>query len=83
MNEATLKQILFDLAEAYTAATEVSAATIGKRALNDNTFFARVAEGATFTAKTFDKLVQWFSENWPEGAVWPSNVERPFTKATA
>jgi len=75
--EETLRQHLIDLAATYEAATGASRATIGKRALNDNTFYARIEDGSGFTIKTFDNLVGWFSENWPADPAWPEGIERP------
>jgi hypothetical protein len=72
---------LLDLAARFEAATSQTRATAAKRALNDNTFFARIEGGAGFNITTFDKVVLWFSQNWPEQAEWPKGVERPFAVA--
>lgn len=29
------------------------------------------------TDKTYDRLTQFFSDHWPEGAPWPSDIPRP------
>jgi hypothetical protein len=77
--EQTLRDHLSTLASKYAALTGTTAATVGKRAINDNTFFARVLEGQGFTVRTFDKVVAWFSDNWPDDASWPEGIERrPF-----
>jgi hypothetical protein len=81
--EEVLRNALLDLAARYEAATGQSAAAIGKKALNDNTFFVRIQSGAGFNIKTLDKLLLWFSENWPEGTDWPEGVERPFAGAAS
>lgn len=82
--EETLRTNLIDLAHRFEMATRVSLPTIGKRALNDNTVFSRLeAAKIGFGIRTYDKLVAWFSENWPEGAEWPANVERMTTAASA
>jgi hypothetical protein len=75
--EETLRANLLDLAARYKAATGRSFPSIGDDALNDNTFFARIQKGKGFTIKTFDRVVDWFSNNWPDGAEWPSDVLRP------
>ena len=31
----------------------------------------------TFTVRRYDKVVCWFDQNWPEGAIWPEGVVRP------
>ena len=76
--EETLRAHLLQLASAYSTKTGQSYATIGKRALNDNTFFARFEAGDVgFNIRTFDKVVQWFADNWPADAEWPADVPRP------
>jgi hypothetical protein len=76
--EETLRTHLLDLARIFGDAAKVSASTVGKRALNDNTVLARIAAGDMgFNIRTYDRLVAWFAENWPEGTEWPDNVERP------
>lgn len=74
--EARLCAALKDLTDAFTEATDMSVATIGKRALNDNTFFQRVAAGDGFTLKTFDRVIRWFSDQWPAGTRWPADAAR-------
>lgn len=81
--EETLRQNLFDLAAALEAGAGVTPATIGKRALNDNTFYARLESGAGFNIKTYDRLACWFSENWPQDLEWPASIERPARLAEA
>jgi light-regulated signal transduction histidine kinase (bacteriophytochrome) len=75
--EETLRSNLIDLAAVFEQGAEVSRATIGKRALNDNTFYARIETGAGFNIKTFDRLIQWFSDNWPADVTWPAGIDRP------
>jgi hypothetical protein len=81
--EETLRLTLIDLAAKFEAATGVSPATAAKRALNDNTFFSRIEEGAGFNIRTFDRLVEWFAGNWPADADWPSDVSRPASETEA
>lgn len=75
--EESLRHSLLALAAAFEAATDISPATVGKRALNDNTFFNRLREGRGFNVRTYDRLVAWFAAEWPEGVAWPDHVERP------
>lgn len=75
--EEILRQHLIDVASKFEAATGISVASIGKRSMNDNTLFARLAAGQGFTVKTYDRVIQWFSDNWPADLDWPSEVQRP------
>lgn len=56
---------------------KISAATIGKRSLNDNTFFSRIADGQGFTVRTYDRVMGWLSAEWPADLAWPTGVVRP------
>lgn len=80
--EQTLREQLLFLANGYATATGVSEKTIGKRAINDNTFFDRLAEGNGFTVKTYDRVVRWLSANWPRDLKWPTHIDRPAPSAT-
>lgn len=81
--EETLRQNLSSCVAAYGAATGLSGAAIGLRALRDNTFFRRVLdERQGFTVRIYDRVIGWMSENWPEGAVWPAEVPRPGADAS-
>lgn len=81
--EDELRQHLATCAAAFAAATGITPATIGKRALNDNTFFARIAEGQGFTVRTYDRVVAWMSAEWPADAVWPEHIARPRAEVAA
>lgn len=72
--------------EAFSAASKLKASTIWARAVGDARFMDRLSSGASFTIKTYDNAIKWFSDNWPQGAVWPANVNRPtetLTEATS
>jgi hypothetical protein len=81
--EETLRHHLFLCVRAFERATDTTPATVGKRALNDNTFFARISEGQGFTVRTFDRVMEWLSANWPHDAEWPEGVERPDAREKA
>lgn len=75
--EQTLRENLLDLAASYKDAAGASYASMGQGALNDNTFFSRIQAGKGFTVGTFDRVVAWFSDNWPADLAWPEGIERP------
>ena len=69
---------LVGLAEAYVAHQGISLWRVGTLAANKSTFFFRLQRGATCTTKTYLRVVQWFSDNWPAAPpAWPSDVPRP------
>lgn len=39
-----------------------------------------IASGRDLNTATFERAMQWFSDNWPDGAVWPADIPRPSGK---
>lgn len=37
-----------------------------------------IGGGCTITIARAEAALEWFALNWPEGAVWPAGVHRPF-----
>lgn len=83
--EQKFRSDLLELAGHFAQAKDVSLRWIGQNTLHDNTFFHRIADDpkVTFTVRTYSNLMLWFSANWPEGAVWPANISRPFVEREA
>ena len=77
--EAELKEILAKIAAEFARATGRKLGGIWAEAAKDGRFMDRIESGQTFTVKTYDRAVQWFSDNWPENATWPADVKRPST----
>ncbi len=75
--EESARADLMLLAARFSDVEGISLQAVGLRALKDNTFFRRIAQGSGFNVRTYDRLVVWFSENWPDGAKWPTEVVRP------
>lgn len=76
--EAELRQTLRIVAGAFAEADGCALSTVSRRCRNDSGFFHRLADSSkSFTARTFDEVMQWFSANWPEGSAWPEVIARP------
>lgn len=75
--EEELRTNLHSCAVAFAAARRFELSTVGRMAANDGSFFSRIATGRSFTARKYDEIIQWFSDNWPVDAVWPADVRRP------
>lgn len=63
--------------DAYIAFLGLSDATASTRILNDGKRLTLIRNGAQITVRRANKALAWLSENWPDGAVWPENVNRP------
>lgn len=47
----------------------------------DRNRFKRVFDGFDIKTADHDSSMQWFSDNWPDGAEWPVDVVRPDVSA--
>ena len=79
MNTNTLKE----LAKSYATHSGLTLATVSTYAANDGKFFRRLEEGAGCTLKTAERVVEWFSDNWPSDLIWPADIPRPRKKKDA
>jgi hypothetical protein len=81
--EQTLRAHLLSLNQAFAAASGRAESTVAQVAAGDWRFFAHLRAGKGFRVGTYDRVVIWFSENWPEGAIWPEGIERPVIAVAA
>lgn len=72
-----LKQLL-EVARAYEAAENIDLSTVSWRALGDTKKLTAIVEGnSDIQTRRLLKTLQWFSDHWPENAIWPDSVVRP------
>ncbi|MBR9819378.1 MAG: hypothetical protein GYB51_00085 [Rhodobacteraceae bacterium] len=64
-------------AEAYCAHTGRTLSTVGSYAVRDGKFFDRLKNGGGCTLRTADRVITWFSDNWPSDLTWPTDIPRP------
>ena len=65
------------LSDAFRAVRPRSEKTLSNKAVTNASCLDRIRAGGDCTTGTYGDFVQWFADNWPEGAVWPSGVARP------
>ena len=68
---------LITLVDAYRTRVNRSEATISGWAVGHARLFSRIREGHGFTDTTYNRALQWFSDNWPADLVWPDDIPRP------
>lgn len=68
---------LLAISREYADAEQVSTSTVSWRVFGDSKKIAAIQGGADIQTRRFERAIQWFSDNWPEGAVWPADVPRP------
>ena len=70
-------ETLISLVDAYRIARQVSDARVSTLVFNDGGRIAQIRNGGDIGARRFERAVQWFSDNWPPNAIWPTKVTRP------
>lgn len=68
---------LLALADAYQLAEEVPDTTLSWRVFNDSKKLAALRGGSDLHTKRCEAAIQWFSDHWPDKAVWPEEIDRP------
>lgn len=73
-----LRANLRRLFEVYIDATSSTVSSVGKRLMGNSTMDRMLySPHADIKAGTYDRAVQAFSNNWPEGVEWPDDIVRP------
>lgn len=80
---------LLEVADAYIATatfrpgSNPESAT-SSRVFKDGKTLAALRSGAAdLVTKRYAAALQWFSDNWPENATWPAEIDRPAAGAPA
>lgn len=68
---------LLKVADAYALACNIEEKTVSNRVFQDGKKLAAVRGGKEITVGRFNTAIEWFSANWPDGVLWPDEVERP------
>ncbi len=61
----------------YRAAAGRSEARISDLACANPYLFKRLRANKGCTIATYNRVVSWFSDNWPDGLQWPADIPRP------
>lgn len=73
----TLREQFIRAFDAFVAHSGLAESTLSDRLLKSGSRFRRIRESSDISTATFERVMRWLSDNWPEGAEWPSDVERP------
>ena len=77
-----IDQIL-SLASTYASTLGIEQSTVSWRAFGDTKKLKALTKGADIQVKRWEQTLQWFSDNWPDGAEWPASVPRPLATEKA
>ncbi|MGJ8570203.1 MAG: hypothetical protein ACSHXI_05810 [Hoeflea sp.] len=73
-----LRDQLVRVTDCYGAALGIGRQRVSTLVLNRGPTLDGLAAGKKdVNTGTFERAMQWLSDNWPEGAEWPVDVERP------
>ena len=62
----------------YCKAVSVAPSTLAKRIGRlSGKFFDRLNAGGSCTIATYNRILHWFTDNWPADLAWPSDIPRP------
>ncbi len=73
----TLVRHLLQTAKAYATAQGLSLSRVSTIVFGDGKVLSRLDDGADLTTRRLETAMQWFSDNWPDGASWPEGPRRP------
>lgn len=68
---------LLRTAELFARATGRSITTVSRLATGSGLTVRRLAEGKGITTHRSARVLQWFSDHWPEDLAWPIDIPRP------
>ena len=74
---AMLGEHLLRLGKFYAVQQGFSLATVSTYMGGSGDTLARLERGHDITTRRAARFAQWFSDHWPAGADWPSDIPRP------
>lgn len=79
----TIIDQLIAVTNQYAEARGLSLARVSTLVFNDGSKIGDLVNGdVDLVTRRFERAMQWFSDNWPDGADWPPQVKRPEPKET-
>lgn len=72
---------LLTVARAYAEIEQIGLSAVSSRALDDSKRLVELENGKDIQVRRLERTMQWFSDNWPAAAPWPSDVPRPARSA--
>lgn len=68
---------LLGMADLYNAAMSTEDVTLSGRLFKDSGKLSKLRTGSGLTVERWNESIQWFSDHWPEDAIWPVEIRRP------
>lgn len=61
-----LREVILKRIKRFSALTGMTKTEIGLKALNDGAFVGRIEGGSNFMIGTYQRLMDWLDQHWPE-----------------
>lgn len=72
-----LRDHMLTVARIFASETGLPITTVSAKAARDTGFIGRIErDEGSFTARKYDDVMGWFSDNWPDETDWPADVPR-------
>ena len=66
---------------AFAAGDSRAETTVSRLASGSGQTLYRLRHGRDITTRRAERIIQWLSDHWPEGAEWPADIPRPTPNA--
>lgn len=73
----TLREQLLMIVDLYCASSGRSEASVATQLLSGGRRIQQIRNGGDIGTIAFERVMLWFSINWPDGVGWPCEVVRP------
>lgn len=77
----TLRDQLLSVAASYADLVGIKRTWLSTMIFRDGKRLDAIAAGRDLNTGTFERAMQWLSDNWPPDTDWPAGVARPEPKA--
>lgn len=74
---------LLRLCSEYRRATDSKVETVSWRVFGDSKKLQALIDGQDIQVKRLEKAIRWLASNWPDGATWPQDIDRPSSQEAA
>jgi hypothetical protein len=75
-----LRKQLITVAEAYGTAKGLSRSRVSTILFNAGGALNRIVAGGDVNTSTFERVIRFMSETWPDSAMWPDGIPRPASR---
>ncbi len=73
----TLREALISTVQGFVAVSRMGQRRLSTILFGSGARFDQICAGSDISTGTYERVMLWLSDNWPEGAVWPEGVDRP------